>query len=875
MIISQNIDIPANNTNEGIDGMKIAVYVQLDDVTFFGKLMSLIDNIHHRFTLFISTSSADDQKKIRKQVKKLHKDSIVRHDASHKGLFGQMIRDHEIISQYDLLLFLHTNCLDRLAGNLNWFDDNYNGLIGSSSIIDTILGELTNNPQCGLIFSETRCLKEWANIRISDDFSLPDILGIDNDMDGRYFIDYPVNGMFWCRTGSVLPSLAQLLGRNNVEIEQFDSEDTTRNLINRCLTMIVKSNGFDYRVFDFSKKTYIINDSNKNLDEYDVRMNDILKNINSSDIISFDFYDTLFCRMCSRPEDVFWYIGQCLKIEFGVETDYIKLRKDAENRARAHYCGADVSIDQIYHIMGLEKMLEQDQVECAKKIEYDVERKILIPRSDVLFLAAYSKIVGKKVIISSDTYMPSAFFKQVLEEHGLDYWFDEIRTSNEINMRKDNGSYWSYVKNNESGLLHIGDNPESDNHLPTLMGIKTYSVLNPLPIALLKKLPVPIEILSNNYSDYNGGILLGPGIAKICSKALQPEITNPYTVDDLKMLGYTIIAPTLFSFISWIKQMSRQNNYDKIIFMSREGYYLKKLYDLYVRDKDSDAPKSDYMYISRTFAIGASLYSDFSAERIVDAGSYSDGTVRNLISYRCGIDLDYDIAPTILNMEISLPNDREKTINAINELKSNIAEASSSIRSNMVDYCNSLGLLNSSEKVVLVDIGYSCTMQAAMQTAIGAGVDGLYLSLTKASKRVELMGGTAASFLNGEELPEREIMSWYSVLLESFLTAPHGHVKKVIREDNKHVPVFEDQADITHMKKNDLIFKGVINYFDKMIATYGPEISDIEWDPKSLKDLFDFIINRPNISKYISDNVFIEQKFNGNSASVLHLHMQQ
>ena len=866
-------DLIINPKKFDLDGTKIAVYIHLYYVDILDELIYRLKAVTYPFKLFVAVFSTENYSTAFKQLNKTNIDFTIKICENRGRNFGPMLVDFKEIQEYDLLLHLHSKKSLRTGeDNSQWRNELYDGLVGDSYVVSSILSEFMNNPECGLVYSESKQMEDWVNNRLDSNGRILDMLGVNYPKNIRNFLDFPMGGMFWCRTAAIRPLLSYPWSYQDFEPEPIGDGGTIMHDIEHYVGEIVKYSGFGYTVFDFEAGTFRRNSSKKNLDKYRYRSVELLRKIEASTTVSFDFYDTLFCRLCCVPEDVFWYIGFELSSKFGLELDYISIRKNAEQRARQLNSGSDVSIEQIYEVMATEKMLKQEYVEYAKNLEYGIERKILVPRDDILLLAKYAKIIGKDVIVSSDTYMPSVFFDTILKEYYGESLFEEIRVSNELNLRKDDRSYWTFIKKKSSKselFVHIGDNPESDIHSPVREGVCTGYVINPMPMAALKKLPLPRNWDNDTYKDHMAGILLGPLVARVCSDAIQTDVLVPFRLSNMKDIGYMTIAPTLFAFMSWIKRKCVEERYDKVIFMSREGYYLKKLYDMYIQD--GNLPPSDYMFISRTFAIGASMCEDFSADRIVDAGYYSDGTIRDLISYRTGIELDPSINPKLLNLEISLPRDREIVIKAIQSMRDPIVHESMAIRDNMIRYCKSLGLVGSSEKVVTIDIGYSCTIQTALQTAISAGINGLYLSLTRAARRVITDGGTACSFLNEGELPEHEIMGRYSVLMESFLTAPHGHVKDVYNDGVRFVPKFEDKGDLSHMEENDKVFEGVCNYFDKLISVYGKRILDVRWDPKSLQSLFEYVSNNNYVESEVAQNVYIEQNFNGNSVGIYHL----
>lgn len=76
--------------------------------------------------------------------------------------------------------------------------------------------------------------------------------------------------------------------------------------------------------------------------------------------------------------------------------------------------------------------------------------------------------------------------------------------------------------------------------------------------------------------------------------------------DEYYKFGYRAFGPYLFGLSTWLYQDLRKNNLNRILFLARDGYMVKKAFDLLFSDNDKyqEKIKSSYIYASRrSFAV--------------------------------------------------------------------------------------------------------------------------------------------------------------------------------------------------------------------------------------------------------------------------------
>ena len=92
-----------------------------------------------------------------------------------------------------------------------------------------------------------------------------------------------------------------------------------------------------------------------------------------ADIVSFDFFDTLFTRSVCNPQDIF----RLIEIQSGIS--FTQLRDEAKKDISGNY-----SLDELYSQMEILSNIPHRMAEKIKNNEIEIEKKLLIPRRQIL-----------------------------------------------------------------------------------------------------------------------------------------------------------------------------------------------------------------------------------------------------------------------------------------------------------------------------------------------------------------------------------------------------------------------------------------------------------------------------------------------------------
>ena len=178
---------------------------------------------------------------------------------------------------------------------------------------------------------------------------------------------------------------------------------------------------------------------------------------------------------------------------------------------------------------------------------------------------------------------PKEFIEKILRKCGYD-GFDDIIVSNQYGASKRTGELYEIVKNKygeNARYIHIGDNYVSDNLSAEKTGFKPIYYKN-------------VNTRGNAHRAFDMTSLIGSAYRGIVNAKLQ---NGDKTYSQYYEYGYTYAGFLTLGYCNFIHDFAKNNNIDKILFLSRDGHILKAVYDKLFPDE-----KTEYVYWSRSAA---------------------------------------------------------------------------------------------------------------------------------------------------------------------------------------------------------------------------------------------------------------------------------
>lgn len=183
---------------------------------------------------------------------------------------------------------------------------------------------------------------------------------------------------------------------------------------------------------------------------------------------------------------------------------------------------------------------------------------------------------------------------------------------------------------------------------------------------------------------------------------------NPQSLEEL---GYTFFGPLVFNYFKWL--IDNLNEADLILFNSREGYFLKDIWETYT-DR-YDLPKSVYFKTSRKLASIVSFTNETDINESFKLHRY-EGDINDLLFDRFGIKVD--VPKQWIDTTQELPN--------LTEWIESIIIKSNQLRIEYKKYIDDV--IGSSKNIIMVDSGFQGTTQYYLEKIYGYQFRGKYFT---------------------------------------------------------------------------------------------------------------------------------------------------
>ena len=314
--------------------------------------------------------------------------------------------------------------------------------------------------------------------------------------------------------------------------------------------------------------------------------------------VVFNVFETLLVRPATvRPRDVLAIISPAANKILGMTPGLFNFkasRRQAEKYAReslADARSACLTLDDIYRQFQSMTGLSTEKVEAVKTLEIEAELRFLRPRASALGFLELALDAGRTVFLTAETCLPQKVVRQALalgdtEGNPLLYIYD----------RSNKAETWQRIQTDchAGEMLYIGHDrsglPEGTEffHFSAVAeSMKRDQGFFSQMTALTRE---------QKYGNFHIGLIAHKLYDDPC-RSLPPHSLcdgSPF------LLGYNILGPCLTSLAMWLVKEFKRKNIDKILFLSRDGYLVKKIYDrvneiLY----GNSSAQSVYYYISR------------------------------------------------------------------------------------------------------------------------------------------------------------------------------------------------------------------------------------------------------------------------------------
>jgi len=558
-------------------------------------------------------------------------------------------------------------------------------------------------------------------------------------------------------------------------------------------------------------------------------MEDILRWLerhNKYEVYSFDVFDTLLRRRIDPPELIKALAAEYLSarlVQHGINISQVEIlaqRKRCEEillqEALSKGRDADYRLDDVM-TETLKALSADSVVDSREAVSYEIEleKKAAQPMPGAVAALSYLKSAGKRVICMSDSYLSANQMAAIFEHQNLMKYIDKLYVSSEIGKRKSTGRLFQHVLETEgSKLVHIGDNYTSDYIIPKRLGIKALRLNTTSEQARKRKLRKLRA--GKNKMDYVNAI--------VRSDAREGS--------ELHRIGYAILGPALTVFVHNVAERARKDDIEALFFIARDGYALKKIYEILQNNIYANAslPPGKYMCLSR-FPVRLASAQKFAYSELRRAAEKYGGkrvSLKDILnSYGFQSEQFASIAQRY-RIDVTEPIDykaHDGKLRAFLEdsvFQETIEAGASSARRLLREYLASIGFFGR-HNVGFVDANVEGLTQSLLAQAFAKDKDyptvhGYYLNVQGLDKRrrssnidLSQVKGLVSDWRR-DSYDKQEPFLRLGILVELFSHPNHGVTVGYKNVDGKIVPVFRKTPQETQYSLTSQGLQGMLAY---------------------------------------------------------------
>lgn len=316
-------------------------------------------------------------------------------------------------------------------------------------------------------------------------------------------------------------------------------------------------------------------------------------------LYSYDVFDTVFTRKVLSPEGIFFYVRGKMESIPDIAYPNVLVKRYPEIRSsceanvrfrknrtmRNDWDRREIYFDEIFENMQQVYGLDDEQCEWLKKWELEAELDNVLPIEQRVTEIKDHLMKGDDVIFISDMYLPKEYIRKMLLKADAAFGEIPLYVSSEYGVQKTTGKLFLTVYNSigfykYGEWIHCGDNVYADQTQPEKLGIRTRLVrkyeFNEYEEELIKVL--------NSYDGY----LIAGNLARFRYKHIKKK----------EIFARNYAAFYFIPYVSWVLKDAVKRGYQRLYFISRDGYHLKRIADELIR-KENYPIQTNYLYASR------------------------------------------------------------------------------------------------------------------------------------------------------------------------------------------------------------------------------------------------------------------------------------
>ena len=337
--------------------------------------------------------------------------------------------------------------------------------------------------------------------------------------------------------------------------------------------------------------------------------------IDRAELVSFDLFDTLLCRLVPKPRNLFFILGARHHAALGISPpSFMRLRERAEaalRRTLADEPGhGEVTLREIYAALAGDVRFELCHAapeHLTWEAEWLLEKQLVKAHPIGLHLLNHTLAAGKRVVFTSDTYFEEWQIRELLDAAGVPV-ADELFISCERKKTKRGGGLFKELLASTGvaagSVIHIGDRADSDVAVPGSLGMRTWRM--PMLCDLLRESGL-LKASGASERRSPGDLLLLGCLARSFGECVL-DGPEAWREEAACLAGYFSFGPLLLGFTCWLASSFRRHQPAKVLFLAREGRIFMQAFERLGFGGSSGGPHPvDYLLVSRVAARKACL----------------------------------------------------------------------------------------------------------------------------------------------------------------------------------------------------------------------------------------------------------------------------
>lgn len=804
-----NPAVPPAQVKLGIGVMAHVFYPDLLD-----ELTRALAHLPLPYTLMVSVVDEAARVQAEKALSRLpHLQALHVRTVPNRGrdIAPLLVAFREEILALDLVCHVHTK-KSLYAGHeqSSWRQYLFDALLGSPQRLSWIFGMFAANPTLGMVYPESYAeVPLWGHTWLGNaewGRELAARLGF--GIDPTAYLDFPAGSMFWARTQALRPLFELGLRADSFPPEQGQVDGTLQHAIERLLCLVTRHQGMSVGVLPADGGLALAAEGERNRQLYfDAPIRQKIDYFAAdAKWLSFDVFDTLVLRPFLTAAGARDFLALLVRERFGID-GFGKLRTQAEARARAA-AGKDVDLAAIYQLLPQLAPMDAVTAQAIGALELAIERRTLVPRRHVVqALESHARDAHRRVVGVSDMYLTASDLRSVLPPD-VGAALAQLYVSCDTGWRKDTDAGWRALLAAEHAdgqhWLHVGDNEHADVMRPLQAGLmfpvhvlRPAAYLDAVP-ALRRLRPAPAQrghwphelwlgLVANHFAQHGDA---------------HPEsFIQALRIDQPESFGYTVLGPLLADYLAWLARTGLQRGANKILFLSREGHLLHRLYQRMQACVPALAGiDGRYLLVSRRGA-NTPAVRKLDDLATVFRKPYT-GPLFGLLDSRLGRDAA-DAATQILGKarleeEVYLPEMADRLIDRLRPAASALMDIAQRERTAYLPYWHSQ--VAAGDRPIVADLGYAGSIQARLSDITGMPLGGAYFMVTREiDDNLDAASWAAARYHDGRHEDQTPPALQYHLLLESILTAPAGQFSHFELREN--APLARHRDDALHRRR--------------------------------------------------------------------------